>query len=193
VVRTRVGYAGGTRERPTYRDLDDHAEALQLDYDPARITFRDLLDVFWAEHDPTAPPYSRQYAAILFVHDAEQEREARASLQALAATLEQPIRTEIRSLSSASPSKFWRAEDYHQKYALRSRRELADALRKQHASEQAFVDDPLVTKVNGWLAGFGELSDLERSLPDLKLSEKLVKELRESAQAAHGRAAACPK
>lgn len=193
MVRTRVGYAGGTKERPTYRDLGDHTESLQLDYDPAQITFRRLLEVFWAEHDPTARPYSRQYASILFVHDAEQEREARASLEALAGTLQAPIRTEIRSLAGTSPSRFWRAEDYHQKYALRGRRALAEALRKQHASELAFVDDPLVAKVNGWLAGSGELADLERSLPDLKLSENLVKELRETAQAAQGRAAACPK
>lgn len=187
-MRTRVGYAGGTKQKPTYRDMGDHTESFQVDYDPAQISFADLLKLFWAEHDPTARPWSRQYAAILFVHDAEQEREARLSRDARAATLEQPLRTEIRALTA-----FWRAEDYHQKYALRGHAGLARALRERHASEQAFVDDPQVAKVNGWLAGAGDLADVERALPELKLPQALAEELLETARAAQGGSAACPR
>jgi peptide-methionine (S)-S-oxide reductase len=183
-----VGYAGGTQEKPTYRDLGDHTESFQVEYDPTQVTFADLLALFWKEHDPTAKAHARQYANILFVHDDEQEREAKASRDALAPTLQAPVRTEIRRLGT-----FWRAEDYHQKYALRSHPVIAEALRARQASELAFVDDPLVAKTNAWLAGAGDLAELERALPTLGLPEAARTELLETARAAHGRAAACPR
>ena len=89
MVRTRVGYAGGAKKEPTYRSLGDHTEAFQVDYDPSKITFAQLLAMFWDGHEPTDAAYSKQYAAILFVADDEQEAAARASLAA-----EQKERTE---------------------------------------------------------------------------------------------------
>lgn len=122
VVSTTAGYTGGTLENPTYEqvctDRTGHAEAVQVEYDPARIGYEQLLDVFWSAHDPTqldrqGPDVGRQYRSAIFVHDGEQEKAARESKAALEASgrFRKPIVTEI---VPAAP--FWRAEDYHQQY-----------------------------------------------------------------------------
>ena len=79
MIRTHVGYTGGTTENPTYHNLDGHTEAVQIEYDPSRISYQELLDVFWGGHNPTQPAWSRQYASIVFYHDEEQKRLAEAS------------------------------------------------------------------------------------------------------------------
>lgn len=122
VVSTTVGYTGGTVENPTYEqvctDRTGHAEAVQVEYDPAELGYDKLLDVFWSSHDPTqlnrqGPDFGRQYRSAIFVHDAEQEKAARESKAALEASarFRKPIVTEI-----VPASRFWRAEDYHQQY-----------------------------------------------------------------------------
>ena len=68
MIRTRVGYAGGTTNNPTYRALGDHAETIQVDYDPTQISYEELLEAFWTSHSPTSRPWSRQYASIIFYH-----------------------------------------------------------------------------------------------------------------------------
>ncbi len=74
MVRTRVGYAGGTQENPTYHRLGDHTETLQIDFDPERISYERLLELFWSEHDPTSRSWSAQYKAAVFYHDEDQKR-----------------------------------------------------------------------------------------------------------------------
>lgn len=119
VTGTAVGYMGGTMEHPTYKDVctdrTGHAEVVQVDYDPARVTYDQLLDVFWQIHDPAqvnrqGPDIGTQYRSAIFFHDAEQERTARASREGLG----KPVATEI---TAAGP--FWRAEEYHQRYLER--------------------------------------------------------------------------
>jgi methionine-S-sulfoxide reductase len=90
-----VGYAGGARENPTYHQLGDHTETLQIDYDPAKISYEKLLEIFWEEHDPTSRSWSRQYKAVVFYHDDEQKRLAIASRDRLAAKLGKTIHTEV--------------------------------------------------------------------------------------------------
>lgn len=120
VEDTAVGYAGGEVPDPSYRQVcaghTGHAEAVQVVYDPERITFRELLDVFWQNHDPTTrdrqgPDVGRQYRSAIFTHDDTQLAESQASLEARQAGLESPIVTEIEPLEA-----FYRAEDYHQRY-----------------------------------------------------------------------------
>ena len=72
-MRTRVGYAGGTSEDPSYRRIGDHSESIQIDYDPSVITYQELLTYFWDGHTSTSPPFSQQYASIIFYHDDEQK------------------------------------------------------------------------------------------------------------------------
>jgi peptide-methionine (S)-S-oxide reductase len=129
VTATRVGYTGGDYLNPSYEIVctgqTGHAEAVEVTFDPARIEYDDLLEVFWAVHDPTqrdrqGPDVGSQYRSAIFTHSPEQEAAARASLARLAAANPYPgeIVTEI---APAGP--FYMAEDYHQQYLeKRSRR-----------------------------------------------------------------------
>ena len=122
VVSTAVGYMGGTVDEPTYElvctETTDHAEVVQVTYDPAVISYAALIDVFWHLHDPTqvnrqGPDVGRQYRSAVFTHDEEQAAVARATRDAIDASgkLRKPVATEI--LPAAT---FWRGETYHQKY-----------------------------------------------------------------------------
>jgi peptide-methionine (S)-S-oxide reductase len=116
------GYAGGHTENPSYRDVctdrTGHAEVVQVTFDPAKVSYEQLLDVFWKIHDPTqvnrqGPDFGTQYRTAIFYHSPEQEATARRSKQALEASgrFRHSIATEI---TPAGP--FWRAEEYHQRY-----------------------------------------------------------------------------
>ena len=116
------GYSGGHTENPSYKDVctdrTGHAEVVQVTFDPSKVTYEHLLDIFWKIHDPTqvnrqGPDFGTQYRTAIFYHSPEQEAAARKSKQALEASgkLRRPIATEI---TPASP--FWRAEEYHQRY-----------------------------------------------------------------------------
>ncbi|MDJ0948133.1 MAG: peptide-methionine (S)-S-oxide reductase MsrA [Alphaproteobacteria bacterium] len=122
VVATAVGYTGGHTANPGYKevcsDTTGHAEAVQVEYDPARISYEDLLNLFWQVHDPTqlnrqGPDMGSQYRSAIFFHDDAQEQAARASKDALEAAgrFPRPIVTEILPAPD-----FWMAEDYHQQY-----------------------------------------------------------------------------
>jgi len=122
VVDVAVGYSGGTQPNPTYEDVcyrnTGHAEVVLVDFDPARVTYDDLLNVFWRAHDPTQKnrqglDVGTQYRSGIFVFDEEQAEAARASKARLEASgrFVRPIATEITPASS-----FWRAEEYHQRY-----------------------------------------------------------------------------
>ncbi len=134
VRSTVVGYAGGRLAKPTYHQVcsgrTGHAEAVQVDYDQDQVSYQQLLDVFWAEHDPTqvnrqGPDVGSQYRSVIFVHDGEQEAAARAAKAELdqSGRYKRPIATEITPFSS-----FWRAEEHHQKY-LAKRGLAGDGLR----------------------------------------------------------------
>jgi peptide-methionine (S)-S-oxide reductase len=122
VIDTAVGYSGGHLDKPTYKDVctdeTGHAEVVQVTFDPQKLSYSQLLDVFWKIHDPTqvnrqGPDFGKQYRTAIFFHSPEQEEIARKSKQALEASgrFRHSIATEI------SPAKtFWRAEDYHQRY-----------------------------------------------------------------------------
>ena len=122
VVDAAVGYMGGTLENPTYQDVctdtTGHAEVVHVTFDPARVSYQQLLDLFWEIHDPTTlnrqgPDVGRQYRSAVFFHSVEQESAAKSSKQKLQTSgrLQRPIVTEITPAST-----FYRAEDYHQRY-----------------------------------------------------------------------------
>jgi len=108
VIRTRVGYAGGSSEDPTYHRIGDHSETIQIDFDPERITYTELLDIFWSAHNPRTPSFSRQYRSAIFVHDERQRRFAEQTKKR--EETKGKIYTEITALA-----RFYPAEDYHQK------------------------------------------------------------------------------
>jgi len=122
VKATATGYAGGTKDRPTYQEVcsgdTHHAEVVQVEFDPAEISYQTLLDTFWNEHDPTqvnrqGPDIGEQYRSVIFYHSPEQKAAAEASKEALEKSRKysRPIATKIE----AAPT-FWKAEDYHQQY-----------------------------------------------------------------------------
>jgi peptide-methionine (S)-S-oxide reductase len=122
VLATAVGYTGGTLANPTYRDVcsgrTGHAEAVEVEYDPARVSYDQLLQVFWENHDPTqvnrqGPDYGTQYRSAVFFRTPEQQAAARASKTRLeqGGRYRRPIATEITPAAA-----FYRAEDYHQQY-----------------------------------------------------------------------------
>jgi peptide-methionine (S)-S-oxide reductase len=122
VTDAAVGYMGGTLANPTYDDVctdrTGHAEVVQVDYDPALVSYEELLRAFFEMHDPTqlnrqGPDYGKQYRSVIFFRDAEQESAARKVANELdrAGRFPRKIVTQI-----APASDFWRAEEYHQRY-----------------------------------------------------------------------------
>jgi peptide-methionine (S)-S-oxide reductase len=122
VTATTVGYEGGTLPEPTYRDVcshtTGHAEVVEVDYDPSRVTYEQLLGVFWDVHDPTqlnrqGPDIGDQYRSVIFYHTPEQRAAAEASKEQLerSGKYRRPIVTQIVPAAT-----FYRAEEYHQQY-----------------------------------------------------------------------------
>jgi peptide-methionine (S)-S-oxide reductase len=120
VVSTAVGYLGGHLPNATYKDVcsgkTGHAEVVQVEFDPAQVSYDDLLKVFWDNHDPTTlnrqgPDVGAQYRSAIFFHTPEQEAAAKASKEKMQAGYKNKIVTEI-----TPASEFYRAEEYHQQY-----------------------------------------------------------------------------
>jgi len=119
VVRTRVGYCGGSLADPTYRkvcnnaDFADYAETISLEFDPSILSYEEMLDAFFRAHDSQARGRSRQYASIIFAHTDTQR-----------AAAEERLCSADNTLIEAAPEVFWDAEPYHQKWLLQRKREL---------------------------------------------------------------------
>ena len=174
MVRTRVGYAGGTKVDPTYHSLGDHSETIQIDYDPTQISYEELLKVFWESHSPASRPWSLQYASIIFYHNDEQKRLAEETREREAARLGAQIYTEIRPFSE-----FYLAEDYHQKYRLRGEPLLVREFQAIYPDLQDFVDSTAAARVNGYVGGYGTLAAMEKEVDSLGLSPAAAQRLAE--------------
>lgn len=120
VVSTQAGYTGGKMENPTYDDVctdeTGHAEAVEVTFDPNKVSYGKLLEVFWSSHNPTqgnrqGPDVGTQYRSAVFYHNAKQKQLAVKSMKELQKKLDKKITTEIRPAG-----KFFRAEEYHQQY-----------------------------------------------------------------------------
>jgi peptide-methionine (S)-S-oxide reductase len=125
VVEAAVGYSGGTTKSPTYKDVcsgaTGHAEVIEVEYDPSKVSYEELLEVFWKNHDPTTPnrqgwDVGTQYRSAIFYHSPEQKAAAQASKEKAQERFKKPIVTEI-----TSASEFYRAEEYHQRYFEKNR------------------------------------------------------------------------
>jgi len=171
VVRTRVGYAGGSDPNPSYYSLGDHTEVVQVEYHPGRLEYEELLDVFWANHAPFSAPHKRQYRGVVLTHDERQREAAAASKAALADRTGQPVETAIERRSE-----FTLAEAYHQKYELRSTPVVGDELEGIYG--ERVVDSTVAARLNGFAAGHGEPSQRAEFLAELALSPAALSELR---------------
>ncbi len=164
VVRTRVGYAGGTKAAPTYHNLGDHTETIQIDYDPTQVTYQELLTVFWESHDPSVPPLSRQYKSVVFYQNEEQKRLA-TETKAREETKRGKVYTEV-----IPATEFYLAEAYHQKYYLRQVPDLAKEFEAIYPDNKDFVASTAAARVNGYLGGHGTLETLQAELSGFGLS-----------------------
>ncbi len=145
--------------------MGDHTETLQVDYDPNRISYNQLLDVFWKSHNPEKRSWSRQYKRAIFYHNESQRRKAETSVATLEQKSGRKVRTEVNPLRS-----FTMAEDYHQKYILKGNKELRKELEQIYPLHQDFVDSTAVARLNGYIGGNGNKDQLSREIEQLGLS-----------------------
>jgi peptide-methionine (S)-S-oxide reductase len=173
VVRTHVGYAGGKTKNPTYQNIGDHSETVQLDYDPGKISYEVLLDVFWDNHNPTTQPWYRQYMSIIFYHNEDQKNIALASIERKETSFGQKFYTEVIPFSQ-----FYLAEDYHQKYYLQQEPDLFSEFKAIYPEISQLIRSTAVARVNGYIGGYGSFEFLQEQLNSFGLStngnEKLL-------------------
>ncbi|MBA9077796.1 peptide-methionine (S)-S-oxide reductase MsrA [Rufibacter quisquiliarum] len=172
VIRTKVGYAGGTTPAPTYRQLADHIESVQVTFDSEVIALGQLLEVFFAHHTPTKPPRKRQYTSALFFHSEQQKEQMEKALAQAETTFALPVLTELLPYQT-----FYDAEERHQKWKLRRAPEFMLALQKYYPNFGDFNQSTAVTRVNGFLSGSGRQEVLLEELPILGLSYPLQNKL----------------
>jgi peptide-methionine (S)-S-oxide reductase len=171
-VRTRVGYTGGRSPNPTYRDIGDHTESVQIDYDPTQTSYPQLLRVFWATPNSCAASGSRQYMSAVFYHSEAQKKLALESRDRESAARGTPVSTDILPAGT-----FYVAEDYHQKYLLREETSLSREFEAMYPNAKDFMNSTAAARVNGYLAGHGSEAMIQSDIDRLGLSPEAKKTL----------------
>ena len=172
-----MGYAGGATPAPTYRNLGDHTETLQVDYNPDKITYEQLLAVFWSSHNPQQESWSRQYMTAVFYSNDTQRQVAEKSKTRENARGQGKIHTQVLPLGQ-----FHRAEDYHQKYYLRQNTLLLHEFKGIYPDPDDFTDSTAAARVNGYLGGHVPIAKVRQALGELGLSPAANKRLLEAAE-----------
>ena len=167
MVRTRVGYCGGKQKSPTYRSIGDHSESIQVEYDPTKVSYEQLLAVFWADHDPTYRSSSRQYQAFVFVKGDAQARVAQASLADVASRDKGACRPRSSSSTRSGPPRTTTRSTRSATTAL-----LMAELHAMYPDETAFRESTAAARINGWLGGSGTLASFRAISKDLGLSDR---------------------
>lgn len=168
VVRTRTGYAGGTMADPDYRRMGDHSEMVQIDYDPRRISYGQLLQVFWDRHNPVnINGYKdRQYLSLILFHHKEQEREIHETVSRMRQEKPGIGETEIQPYTV-----FYQAEERHQKYYLKRFPDAMEKLQVLYPTDEALELSTLASRLNGLAKGFTSLERIMRELETWPISE----------------------
>jgi len=171
VVRTRVGYCGGRHKDPTYHNLGDHTETIQLDYDSTITTYENLLTIFWNSHSGTSMS-SKQYRSAIYYHGPEQYKAA-----ALSKEYRQNELGKSKKITTAIEpyERFYVAEDYHQKFELRHKGTLFEKLGLTTFEE--VVNSIIAARLNGYVMGYGTLAQLKEELKEFKLSPSAEAEI----------------
>lgn len=160
-----MGYAGGKKKNPDYGHIGDHTEAVQVDYDPARITYGQLLEIFWSSHTPAGRSGSRQYMRAVFYQDDRQQMAGEETRSAIARKTGRTVHTKIVPLRT-----FTLAENYHQKYLLKQQSQLTAELTRIYPLKQDFIDSTAAARLNGYVGGNGSPDQLAREIDRLGLS-----------------------
>jgi methionine-S-sulfoxide reductase len=141
VYKTKVGYAGGEMENPTYHNLGSHTETIQIEYDPNIISYNELLEIFFNNHNPFVKPYGSQYKSIVFYHDEKQKEIYNNYIKDF--DNKKTLYTELKKYDN-----FYLAEFYHQKYRLQGYNRLMSELRKIYPNDNNFINSTLVARMN---------------------------------------------
>ncbi|WP_416151816.1 peptide-methionine (S)-S-oxide reductase [Salipaludibacillus sp. HK11] len=160
-MRTRVGYSGGSTSDPTYRKMGDHTESIEIDFDPDLISYEELLYIFWGNHNSLRDSFykDRQYMSLLLYHNEEQREQVQIIKRKLEQSLNGEIQTEI-----APYARFYRAEDYHQKYYLKRYPNAVKEVANIFSDHGDFVNATIAGRLNGFVAGHGNLVDLKEEI-----------------------------
>lgn len=177
MIRTRVGYCGGQKPTPTYYSLGDHTETIQIEFNPAQISYQQLLDIFWLGHNPTRKAYSRQYMSAVFYHNETQRQQALITQHREAVRRGAPIHTLVEPVTH-----FYWAEDYHQKYSLRQITAFSQEFTGIYPDLEDFVNSTAVSRVNGFVGGYGTAELLAQELESYGLSPNSQQKLRQLVQ-----------
>ncbi len=176
MIRTTVGYSGGSSADPDYTNIGDHSEVILVEFDPLVVTYTDLLAVFWDLHDPTSEPWSRQYRNAIFYLNESRQQQAEQSYALQAQHYSAEFTTSLEPAGD-----FYPAEDYHQKYLLRQSRWIYRELRTIYPDATDFAASTAAARVNGYLGCNGDPLLLQNQIEDFGLSrtmqEELIKEL----------------
>ncbi|MCM3758605.1 peptide-methionine (S)-S-oxide reductase MsrA [Sporosarcina aquimarina] len=160
VLRTRVGYAGGTSENPTYRKMGDHTETVEVDFDPTGVSYETLLRVFWNNHYPNRDAYKgRQYLSILRYRSEEQHRDIERIKKEMETVLGEAIETEIAPFES-----FTLAETRHQKYYLKRYPKAFEQIKDLFPIPEMLDDSAFAARLNGFVKGFGTRQELIKEI-----------------------------
>jgi peptide-methionine (S)-S-oxide reductase len=146
--------------------LKDHSEAIEIGFDPARITYDALLEEFWAAHEPSAESWSVQYRNAVFVHDAAQRVAAERTRAEVARRTGQPVHTAIEEAGT-----FWQAEAYHQKWNLRNQASLFAEVQASYPEVDDLVRSTAAARLNAWAGGWAKAEGMAQDLDALGLSE----------------------
>jgi len=159
-------------DNPTYRHLGDHAETIEIKYDLSEITYAELLEVFWRSHDPRSRPWSRQYMSAIYYHNETQKRLALESYEREKSRAVGKIHTEI-----VPGSRFYGAEDYHQKYYLRQKKEVIGLLKGLYPSDEELVGSTAAARLNGYFGGYLGFAELEKEMNEYNFRTEECKKI----------------
>lgn len=173
VMRTRVGFAGGTLLLPSYRNMGDHTETIEIDFDTNRITYEEILKHFWRNHYPNRDEYKgRQYISLLLYHSERQHRMIQKVREEMEAELGESIETEVKSYDQ-----FTLAEARHQKYYLQRYPRVLEQLADWFPDTNALIDSTVAARLNGFVKGFGNRDAVLEEIATWPISEIYQQEL----------------
>lgn len=156
VIRTRTGYSGGTSDKPTYRQMGDHTETIQVEFDPGQIRFEEIVKEFWRSHYPNRDAYKgRQYISLIFWQSEKQKHILEKLKKEKEQQLNEPVETEIRPFDG-----FTEAEERHQKYYLKRYPKALEQLVELYPETDMLTQSTFAARLNGFVKGFGSRQQL---------------------------------
>lgn len=168
VLRTRVGFAGGTSPKPTYRHMGDHTETVEIDFDPSVISYEEILRKFWQNHYPNRGNYKgRQYISLLRYHGEMQKETIDLVKKEMEKKLGEAIETDIAEIDH-----FNMADERHQKYYLKRYPNTLEQLQELFPHPEHLVDSTFAARLNGFVKGFGKLDELKKEIAAWNIDEE---------------------